>query len=76
MTQPGFSAETSLYKSRVDYRSGGTGDRPAGIVQQLVFARGTTCSPCNRFGEQSCYNCYIEPGTCYHWIQKCLPSFE
>ena len=50
MMMPGFNAETSLYKTTVDYRSGGTAVRLGGVMpQQLphLFCRPTDC-PCQK----------------------------
>jgi hypothetical protein len=76
MTLPGFNAETSLYKTRLGYRSHGTVVQLAGVVPRLVDPVGTHCLPCNRFGEQFCVNCFIEPGRCFSWWQKCFPVFR
>jgi len=76
MTLPGFNAETSLYRTRVDYRSHGTAVRLAGAVPQLVDPVGTVCFPCNRFGWQFCQNCFIEPGRCFSWFQECSRVFR
>jgi hypothetical protein len=48
MALPRFSAETSLYESRVHYRSTGTSLRYDGVVlPQLRFLRPTPpCTPC------------------------------
>ena len=73
MTLPGFNAETSLHKTTVDYRSGGTAVRLDGVAPQLVDPVGTHCLPCNSFGEQFCVNCFIEPGRCVSWYQRCSP---
>ena len=75
MTLPGFDAETSLYKTSVNYRSHGTALRLAGVVPQLVDPPGTHCLPCNRFGWQFCVNCFIEPGRCFSWWQPCSRVF-
>lgn len=76
MTLPGFTAESSLFNTRVDYRLHGTTARLAGVVPQLVDPPGTICEPCNRFGWQICYNCFIEPLHCFHWTQRCSPIFR
>jgi hypothetical protein len=76
MTLPGFTAETSLYTTSDDYRSRATTVQLAGAVPQLVDPIGTHCLPCNRFGEQICINCFIEPGHCFHWTQPCSPVFR
>jgi hypothetical protein len=77
MALPGFNAETSLYRTSVDYhRSHGTAVRLAGVVPQLVDPVGTHCLPCNRFGLQFCVNCFIEPGRCFSWSQKCSLAFR
>jgi hypothetical protein len=76
MPLPGFTAETSLFRTRVDYRSQGTAVRLGGAVPQLVDPVGTDCFPCNSFGWQFCQNCFIEPGKCVSWYQKCSRSFR
>ena len=76
MTLPGFNAETSLYKTSFDYRSHGTAVQLAGVAPQLVDPVGTVCGPCNRFGWQTCHNCFIEPGRCFSWVQRCSPVFR
>jgi hypothetical protein len=76
MTLPGFNAETSLSRTSVDYRSRGTAAQLAGAVPQLVDPVGTHCLPCNRFGEQICINCFIEPRRCFSWVQNCFPVFR
>jgi hypothetical protein len=76
VTLPGFNAETSLYKPRFDYRSRGTPVQLAGVMPQLVDPPGTVCGPCNRFGRQMCFNCFIEPLHCFHWTQPCSRVFR
>lgn len=76
MTLPRFNAETSLYKTTLDYRSHGTAVRLAGVAPQLVDPVGTNCLPCNRFGWQFCVNCFIEPGRCFSWWQQCSRVFR
>jgi hypothetical protein len=73
MTLPGFNAETSLYRTNVGYRSRRTAVQLVGAVPQLIDPVGTHCFPCNRFGFQFCQNCFIEPGRCFSWWQKCSP---
>jgi hypothetical protein len=75
MTLPGFSAEASLYKTSVDYRSHETAAQLVGAVPQLVDPPGTFCEPCH-FGWQICHNCRIEPGRCFSWRQPCSPVFR
>jgi hypothetical protein len=76
MTLPGFNADTSLHRTNIDYRSRWTGVQLAGAMPQLVDAPGTFCEPCNRFGWQICYNCFIEPGRRFSWTQRCSPVFR
>ena len=71
MTLPGFNAETALYKTSGAYRSYRKTVRLAGAVPQLVAPLGIVCGPCNRFGWQVCHNCFIEPGRCFSWMQRC-----
>jgi hypothetical protein len=71
MTLPEFTAETSLYRTRVDYRSHRAAVRLASAVPQLVDPPGTVCGPCMGFGWQVCHNCRIEPARCIFWVQQC-----
>ena len=75
MTLPRFNAETSLYKTSIDYRSRVTAVQLAGARPQLVDPPGTHCLPC-RFGLQLCVNCFIEAGRCFSWWQECPPVFR
>jgi hypothetical protein len=73
MTLPGFTAESSLYTISTDYRLLRALLQAGGIMPQLVDPVGTDCLPCDSSGEQLCVNCFIEPGRCFSWYQRCSP---
>ena len=74
MTLPGFSAETSLYKTSVRYRLMGASAQADGVVlQQLVF-----CGPChlrpNGACVRDCRFCEPFPPHCFTFTYPCSPS--
>jgi hypothetical protein len=55
---PGFTGETSLYRSRVHYHSTGSVVRAGGgIVQPQIYPIGTTCTRCTFDGEGCSQTC-------------------
>jgi len=72
MTLPGFSAETSLYKTTVPYRLVGASVQAGGAVPQQVH-NSTSCGPCHLDAGACVQSCLIcTPG--FHCCGDCLPG--
>jgi hypothetical protein len=64
MTIPGFTAETSLYKMSVHYRSIGTSGEAVGVRPQYIpLAHTTVCGPCQVEGGPIGVGGYV----CFQW---------
>jgi hypothetical protein len=66
---PGFTAESSVYRSGTCYRAAMGLSQNVGISPQLadLFSSSVTCGPCNLRGERVC--CDLRG--C--WIELCFP---
>jgi hypothetical protein len=74
MTLPGFSAETSLYKTTVPYRLVGASVQAGGAVPQQVH-NSTSCGPCHLDAGACVQSCLIcTPRFCIPHLRDCDPS--
>ena len=74
MTLPGFNAETSLYKTSVQYRLTGASAQVDGVIPQLF----SFCGPCYLNTAEVCVRdctfCEPLPPHCFTFTYPCSPS--
>jgi hypothetical protein len=76
MILPGFSAETSLYKTGIPYRLMEASSRANGVTFQQISHPAYRCGPCytdiNGQCKHDCGYCVLfSTVQCYHWTEEC-----